>query len=420
MKNSFLANGKSILFYLVKILSVTAVYTLLWYLFEFKGHLKDPISFLICLPLNHFIGSGGWKYVGWHLRIKKAIYWVIYWFIALSYIPGKIIDWFFPENIIADMLLYLDSYWFTSMKYFLVILVLFIPVGFIIKKAGKPENKVTNFLQNTPTIGLVLLIAIISYFSYGTWNARNTVITRYDISIDKKVGNLRSLNVVMLSDIHLGRVINNKRLISLVEEINRLKPDIVLLAGDCIEDEYEPYIRQNMARTLQKINSKLGVYAVLGNHDIAMGNTEINIKNLNNARVIVLKDQYIKVADAFYIVGRSDRGEVGENSGRPKISDIVKGIDKSLPIILMDHQPVDFDLAEENGVDVQLSGHTHNGQDIFGRFFTSLSYELAYGISKHNSFNAIVSSGFGTWGSPVRVGTSSEIVNIHINFKCEG
>lgn len=417
MKKVIGSNSKKGMIYLGKILLISVVYALLWYFFEFKGHLKDPISFLICLPLNHFLGFEGWKYVGRHLRINKFIYWGIYWFIALSYIFGKILDWFFKDNAIADLLLSLDSYWFTAREYFLIILIISMIVGLIIKKVGKPTNKVTYFLQNTPVIGLAFVAVLIVYFSYGTWNARNTVITHYDISIDKKAGDLSSLNVVMLSDLHLGRVINRERLINLVEEINKLNPDIVLIAGDCIEDDYEEFIRQNMAQILRKINSKYGVYAVLGNHDMAAENTEVNIKNLNKASVKVLKDQYIKVADSFYIVGRSDRGEIGENSGRHKISDIIIGIDKSLPVILMDHQPVDFNSAKDNGVDVQLSGHTHNGQDIFGKFFVAFSYDLAYGISIQDNFYAIVSSGFGTWGSPIRVGTCSEIVNIRINFK---
>ena len=417
MKKFIGSNSKKVMLYLGKILSISVVYAMLWYFFEFKGHLRDPISFLICLPLNHFVGFEGWKYVGRHLRIKINIYWGIYWFIALSYISGKILDWFFQGNAIADILLSLDSYWFTAREYFLAILILSILVGFLIKKVGKPAIKVTNFLQNTPVMGLVFVVAIIVYFSYGTWNARNTVITCYDISIEKKAGDLSSLNVVMLSDLHLGRVINRKRLISLVDEINKLKPDIVLIAGDCIEDDYEEFIRQDMAQILRRINSKYGVYAVLGNHDMATENTEVNIENLSKANVNVLKDQYIKVADSFYIVGRSDRGEVGENSERQKISEIVMGIDKSLPVILMDHQPVDFNFAKENGVDVQLSGHTHNGQDIFGKFFVALSYDHAYGISIQDNFYAIVSSGYGTWGSPIRVGTCSEIVNININFK---
>ncbi len=409
--------GKKELLYLAKILLATAVYTILWYLFNFRAHLKDPISFLVLLPINHFIGSNGWKYVGQHLKINSKIYWVIYWFIALSYIPGKIIDWFYPGHVAANTLLYLDSYWFTAIKFFLVILLFSKLLVAISKKIGYQGNRVIKFIKNTPVVGLVFLLVIIAYFSYGTWNAKHTIITNYNISIDKNAGELTSLHVVMLSDIHLGRVIDNSRLLRLVDEINKLNPDIVLFAGDCIEEEYEPYIRQNMAQTLQKIQSKYGVYAVLGNHDIAMGGSEFTIDSLKSANIIVLKDQYIKIADSFYIVGRSDRGEIGENSGRPEIEELIKGIDKSLPIIMMDHQPVDFYLAKECGIDLQLSGHTHNGQELFGRLFTTLSYEHSYGIYQQNNFHAIVSSGFGTWGSPIRVGTNSEIVNIHISFR---
>lgn len=417
MKEFFLKRKDKLIFYTIKLVVVAVVYMILGYYFEFRGHLKDVISFMIFLIPNHFIGFKGWRYFGKHLRMKKAVYWVIFWAIALSYIPGKMIDKFFPDSVVGDALLLLDSYWFTSREYILFILLFCMLLGFINKKTGFLGKKLTNALTNTPVLGLTLIILMVSYLLYGTLNAQNTVVTPYQLTVNKTAGSMQELHAVMISDMHLGRVVNNNRLIELVKKVNSLKPDIVLITGDSIEDDYTHYIKQNMATTLGKINSKYGVFAVLGNHDIAYGNTQINIANLSKAGIHVLKDKYVKVSDSFYLVGRSDRGEVGENSDREKLGDIIQGMDKNLPVILMDHQPVEFENAIKNGIDIQLSGHTNNGQEGINKLLCNLTNELSYGVLRKDKFSAIVSSGFGTWGSPVRVGTLSEIVDIKIHFQ---
>ncbi|HOV43194.1 MAG TPA: metallophosphoesterase, partial [Syntrophothermus lipocalidus] len=94
------------------------------------------------------------------------------------------------------------------------------------------------------------------------------------------------------------------------------------------------------------------------------------------------------------------------------------GIDRSRPIILMDHQPIDLDEALNEGVDLQLSGHTHLGQLFPNRFVTRRVYEVDWGYLRKDNLQVIVSCGFGTWGPPIRVGNHPEIVVINVRFGC--
>jgi predicted MPP superfamily phosphohydrolase len=101
---------------------------------------------------------------------------------------------------------------------------------------------------------------------------------------------------------------------------------------------------------------------------------------------------------------------------RKDLSTLLQGVDKKLPIILLDHQPYNLSEAEKNGVDLQLSGHTHKGQISPGNLITKKVYEVDWGYEKKGNFNIYVSSGVGTWGPPIRTGSHSEIVDIYINF----
>ena len=92
------------------------------------------------------------------------------------------------------------------------------------------------------------------------------------------------------------------------------------------------------------------------------------------------------------------------------------GIDKERPIILMDHQPYNLEEASSNQVDLQISGHTHNGQLWPFNYLTDAIYEISRGYKKKGNTHIYVSSGVGTWGPPVRTGNRPEIVNIRLNF----
>jgi len=118
------------------------------------------------------------------------------------------------------------------------------------------------------------------------------------------------------------------------------------------------------------------------------------------------------VDSSFYIIGREDRS----TPSRKTISELVKNLDKTKPLILLDHQPFHLEEAEDNNIDFQFSGHTHNGQFVPGVFFVNKMYELGYGFMKKGNTNYYVSSGLGLWGPQYRIGTQSELVVINFRY----
>ncbi|HWI54984.1 MAG TPA: metallophosphoesterase, partial [Desulfobacteria bacterium] len=124
------------------------------------------------------------------------------------------------------------------------------------------------------------------------------------------------------------------------------------------------------------------------------------------------------VADSFYIVGRDDKsGSRFTGHKRKNLQDIISAVDRSLPVIVMDHQPTNLGETERAGVDLQVSGHTHRGQLFPNHLITRRIYEVDYGYLRKGNLNVIVSSGYGTWGPPIRVGSVAEIVDINVEFR---
>ncbi len=130
----------------------------------------------------------------------------------------------------------------------------------------------------------------------------------------------------------------------------------------------------------------------------------------------ILEDEAVLVADSFYVIGRKDPTSVPRGGARTPLSVILSGLDKSRPLILLDHQPVHLEEAAAAGIDLQLSGHTHNGQVFPVNLINKGIYELNWGLLKKGSTWFYVTSGAATWGPPVRLGSTSEIVLFQMTF----
>ena len=222
---------------------------------------------------------------------------------------------------------------------------------------------------------------------------------------------MNSLSIVAASDVHLGDLIRKGRLVKYVELINNQKPDIILLVGDLFDRNLHSVEEQHMDTVLQKLKAKYGVYAVVGNHEY-FGNITRAVNYMIKSGIKVLRDDAITIDNKFIIIGRDDF----TNKHRKPLKSIISDSDKSLPMILLDHQPLHLAEAVENNMDVQISGHTHNGQIYPISLIVAKMYQLAYGYLKIGNTHFYVSSGLGLWGAPIRLGTQSEIVNIHLKF----
>jgi predicted MPP superfamily phosphohydrolase len=247
----------------------------------------------------------------------------------------------------------------------------------------------------------------------------NTLIPRVrslEIDVIKPAVPLKQLKLVMVSDIHLGTIIQNGRLLQIVDMINELKPDVVMLPGDIVDEDVSPAMEKFMAKTFQNLQSRFGTFATTGNHEYFSGVTQA-VKFMEKGNIRVLQDEAVKVADAFFIVGRKDRMAERMAGGRLNLETIMQSVDPSLPVILLDHQPYQLEEAQENGIDLQLSGHTHHGQLFPFHLITRLVYELSWGYLEKGGTHYYVSCGIGTWGPPLRTNSIPEIVQITLRFK---
>jgi predicted MPP superfamily phosphohydrolase len=255
---------------------------------------------------------------------------------------------------------------------------------------------------------ILIYITVLSLVIYGYINFNNPKIVTQEINIEKNVENRREYTVVGISDLHLGMGIGKNRLKRYIELINAQKPDMVLIAGDIIDNTVRPLMEEKMYEEFLQINAP--VYACLGNHEY-MGDSAQCREFYRLAGIRLLVDETILADSAFWIIGRDD---YKFNPSRMSLAELVAQTDKSMPVILLDHEPHHLEEAETAGVDLQFSGHTHNGQMFPGNLITKHIFELSHGYKRRGSTHYFVSSGLGIWGPLFRIGTDSEVAVFRI------
>jgi predicted MPP superfamily phosphohydrolase len=219
----------------------------------------------------------------------------------------------------------------------------------------------------------------------------------------------RPLRIVAVSDLHLGYGIGRKEFENWIEMINRENPDVVLIAGDVTDNNVAPLYEAKMEELFPLIRSKYGTFVIPGNHEYIAGVNKAEAF-LRRSGVTFLKDSAALVDDRFYIVGRDDRS----NPERKSIPELTAPLDRTKPVILLDHQPHNLEEAEQNHIDLQISGHTHKGQVWPVSLITKALFELDHGYMKKGNTHYYVSSGLGIWGGKFRIGSRSEYVVIEL------
>lgn len=372
---------------------------------------KYIIIFTIFISLysliNYYIGKVIFKNINYFFNISPLIFWTFFWMLAFSYIISIISNKFLSYKII-DLFSLIGAYWLGLIMYSLLTFPLLSLLNYILKKLFYFNNEIYKFEAILITLLLFIILLI------GNYNAKHSYVKTFDIKLHNK--NLEyPLNIVMVSDIHLGNIVKNNRLKNMVIEINKLNPDIIIIAGDIIDSDINPFLNNNMAIEFSKLRSKYGTFATLGNHDILTKSEEKIVNILNENSVKVLRDEAILINDSFYIIGRDDIS-VDKLNNKPRLSlnDLTINLDKNKPLILIDHNPKYVNESLDNNIDLQLSGHTHKGQISPGNIVTNKLFDIHYGYLKKDSLNVVVSSGYGTWGPPLRLGSKSEIVQINL------
>jgi len=197
--------------------------------------------------------------------------------------------------------------------------------------------------------------------------------------------------------------------------VNRIP--VLLLPGDIFDEDLNAVIRRNQGDAFRKIQSRFGIFAINGNHEYIGGVEEADAYMVGHG-IKLLRDESIAVDGAFSIVGRDDRS-AASFTGKPRkrLTELLQSVDRNYPVIVMDHQPFELSEAANEGIDLQLSGHTHNGQFFPNNLLAKRLFEHSWGYLRKGEYQIIVSAGYGTWGPPIRIGNYSEIIDLNISFE---
>ena len=286
-----------------------------------------------------------------------------------------------------------------------LIIMFYLLLAFLLLDIGRLVHLVpATWLKSNGTTSLVMTSALLITLVAGNIHYHNKQRQEIHLTTDKQLE--KPLKIVMVSDLHAG--FHNRRAAvgRWVDLINAEHADMILIAGDMIDGNVRPLLAQGTAEELRRLNAP--AFACLGNHEYIAG-IDKAIDVINQTGIDLLRDN-TAVINGVTIMGRDDR----VNARRKSVEQLMQGVTRSDYVILLDHQPFRLEEAAQNGVDLQLSGHTHRGQIWPLNWVTKKMYECDYGQWKQGKTDYYVSSGMGIWGGKFRIGTDSEYAVITI------
>lgn len=378
------------------------------------------IFFLIVLSV-YFLANLYLYFKGYNsmpvLKEHRSLYALIFFSMAALFIVAKIIE-SRHSSVITDVMNVAGGFWLAFMLYGIMFFLASDIIGLILRIAGvlNAGNIMVYrkwVLFATLTVSSLLIIG-------GFINAIIPVVKKYDITINKSAGDVKSLRIAAVSDIHLGSIIRKRSIRKLSVILAELKPDLVLLLGDIVDGEIGPVMRDDLLKYFDCPHTADGLLGITGNHEF-IGGAAKTIPYIESKGIRLLKDEVLVLDGGIQLVGRKDRDSERFYGGkRMTVSELMALTDKTKPVLLLDHQPFGYDEDENNGVDLVLSGHTHNGQMWPLNHITEMIYELSYGYLKKGNTQFIVSSGYGLWGPRVRSASHSEVLLINLTFNGQG
>lgn len=359
----------------------------------------------------------------------KAVLIIIYTFLGLMTVIAFVLpSGTYIKKLMSRMANYYEGILINTL---LTILIAFI-IGFILKLTKAVGKDFFKEKKNKRICGTICAIIIVIWSAYGFINAHYIRTSEYSITVDKPGDNMK---IVLAADLHLGYSIGYRETEQMAEKINAQNPDLVCIAGDIFDNDYDALDNpERIKAALKSIKSTYGVYACWGNHDISdklLGGFTVNpggikkhdermTKLLEDAGVKLLADELEEVDGKFTVIGRLDYHKPGTDSSKRKAIDEFD-FDKTKPVILIDHEPKELQEIADAGVDIDLCGHTHNGQIFPGTLTINLFWENAAGYLKKpgrdgNEMHNFVTEGVGVYGPFMRTGCKAEIMSINAEF----
>ena len=369
------------------------------------------VFLLIYSAANYYIYIRGIQAFSVQQPLKR---WVTIAFIIISYsfFVGIILERV-ASSALSEWIFRIGSFWLPVMLYLIMVLVL-IDLVRLFDHFFHFLPDVTESIKFSAGLIVVSLVTLVVFA--GHINALSVNVKHIPLTINKKVEGKGDVRILMASDIHLGALIGERSEKKLLDIINEQQPDLVLLCGDLIDSDIAPVLRKNLGKHIQEIETPMGVYAITGNHEY-IGGINQALSYLERIKIKVLIDTVVTLPNGLQLVGRNDRAAYGfGGKGQVPLKELMRNIDHSKPVVVMNHQPYNLDEAVDAGADLHLSGHTHHGQLWPFNYITKAIFELSWGYLKKAESHFYVSSGFGTWGPTVRLGNRPEVVVFDLKF----
>ena len=287
---------------------------------------------------------------------------------------------------IYDCILYICSYSFLIVIFLLIVVCM---------------NKLFTCIHKAFPCKKAFMISIILAIlvgTYGIYQGNSMHIKEYTQSIPTLQ---QDIDFLAVSDLHISTSVKQKELKALFDMAKEKKVDAMLIGGDLFDESTRVQDMEAFNRLVEAY--QIPIYYIEGNHEQLSSKKTVFLKQMKESGVTLLQDQSVVFENQLIITGRNDK-----LVGRKPLSQIIP--QTTLPILLLDHRPL-YD--DEEKVDIQFSGHTHNGQIFPNDLFTSIAFPHIYG-SYTSPYPMIVSSGYGTWGFPMRIASQSEVVLLHL------
>lgn len=354
--------------------------------------------------------------------VKMALLWTLI-FLSLSFLPSALLLRL-HANVFTSAFYIISSTWLGLFIYLLMALgVIWLIFGL---------GKWTGYIPNMQFVCICAFSLVVAVSGYGVWRAFHPLVKEIEVKIKDLPVHWKNKTIVHLSDIHLGTIHRKRFMTRVAERVNSLEPDLILITGDLFDGMGGDF--PSFITPLKSLKASKGVFFTTGNHEVYLGLNE-PLSVIKRAGIKILDNELVDV-EGLQIVGMSFP-EFGKGADVGPLFGPAGSYDPEKPSILLYHTPTNIlqgsgeavsrhygtywnpdtsmALAKEIGIDLQLSGHTHKGQFFPFGIVTEIVYHgYDYGLHRESPFHLYITSGVGTWGPPMRIGSPSEIVVISL------
>lgn len=331
---------------------------------------------------------------------------ILFIVLALTFVSAAALAHFY-KGALVDRYYQFSAYWFGLVHFLFGGAVVFY---FTLDLFYAHDVYVSPALVGGICFGVMFLIHL-----YGTIQSQRPKVTRVVISFAHLSGFRANFwkgkKIVFVSDFQLGNIYRKKFTARVAAKINALDPYAVLIGGDL----YDGVVcdEEKLIAPLRALHPPGGMYFITGNHEYYLPDVPHTMAAIRATGITVLDDRKIDLGGGIELIGVDYRSAHKRDDFKNALARI--GVDRARSSILLKHEPTDLDVAADAGISLDLSGHTHHGQIFPLMFFTWQIYKgFDYGLKRLGAMQIFTSSGAGTWGPPLRLGTKSEIVLIEL------